>query len=131
MNTKKIHGLLLILAFLLTSCSGQILKNKLIGQWAMEILTYEENNYLSQVYTNVFIFDENNEISIPETFHFKKDKNATWKVLNDKIEISSTNTVFNGTFEVEFINRTNTKPLGLRLKSKKVYIKAYKLLDYN
>jgi hypothetical protein len=131
MNKEKIYKLTLIFTLLLASCSNQGLKNNLEGQWAMEILTYEENNYISQVYTNVLIFDKNNKISIPETFHFEKDNNATWKVLNDKIKISTSNTVFNGTYEVEFISRTKTKPLGFRLKSTKAYIKAYKLLDFN
>ncbi|MFI1745947.1 hypothetical protein [Thalassobellus sediminis] len=117
----------------LISCSNNSLKNEIEGQWAIKEITYSGKSYKDQMYTNALIFRENNEISIPETFHFKKDKNATWKVLENKnsITINTSTTVFDDTFDVEFINRTENDPLGIILKSDTIYIKAYKLLDFH
>ena len=117
----------------LTSCSNLTLENQVRGQWAIKEITYSGKSYKDQMYSNVLIFSENNEVSIPETFHFKKDKNATWKSLENKksIVINTSTTVFDDTFEVEFIDRTENDPLGIILKSDTIYIKAFKLLDFH
>lgn len=103
------------------------------GQWAIKEITYSGKSYKDQLYINTLIFKEDNRIFIPETFHFKIDKNATWKTLGNEnsIVIKTLTTVFNDTFNVEFINRTKTEPLGIILKSENIYIKAYKLLDFH
>ncbi len=116
----------------LVSCSKNDFKSKVEGQWAIEEISFSGKNYKDQLYSNVLIFKEQNQVSIPETFHFKKDGNANWRVLenNKGILINTSATVFNDTFDVKFINRTDTKPLGMILKSDKIYIKAFKLLDF-
>jgi hypothetical protein len=133
MKLNKIYKLTFFLIITLTSCSSNSLKNEIEGQWAIKEITYSGKSYKDQMYTNALIFRENNEVSIPETFHFKKDKNATWKVLENKnsITINTSTTVFDDTFDVEFINRTENDPLGIILKSDTIYIKAYKLLDFH
>jgi hypothetical protein len=109
------------------------LENQIKGQWAIKEITYSGKSYKDQMFSNVLIFKDNNQVSIPETFHFKKDKNATWKSIENKksIVINTSATVFEGTFDVEFIDRTENDPLGIILKSDTIYIKAYKLLDFH
>ena len=133
MKLNMIYKLTFILLITLTSCSENGFKNEIEGQWAIKEITYSGKSYKDQMYSNALIFDKNNRISIPETFHFKKDRNATWTALENKksIVIKTSTTVFNDTFNVEFINRTENDPLGIILKSDKIYIKAHKLLDFH
>ncbi len=132
MRLNKFYNLIFALIFILSSCSYSNINNEIQGQWAIEELTINGKSYIDQMYSNVLIFKENNRISIPETFHFKKDKNATWKTNKgeDSITIKTYTTVFNDTFNVKFISRTGNDPLGIILKSDNIYIKANKLLDF-
>ena len=133
MNLKNTCKLTLILILFMTSCSNMSLENQIKGQWAIEEITYSGKSYKDQMFSNVLIFKENNQVSIPETIHFKKDNSANWKTVENKksIVINTSTTVFADNFDVEFIDRTENDPLGIILKSDMIYIKAYKLLDFH
>jgi hypothetical protein len=138
---KKISSLFFWSILLMQSTSCDINKNiihkRLLGQWAIEEIKYETKSYKDQMYSNVLIFKEENKLLIPETFHFKKDKTASWTLKrkeNNEIEvnINTSNTVFNGVFSVRFIEDKKRKLRGIVLESDIIYVKAYKLLqDYS
>ncbi len=120
------------------SCNNEknTVYNKLKGQWAIEELKYLNKNYKNNLYSNVLIFEDNNEVSIPESVHFKKDLSSSWslKEMNNQIllNINSTNIVFNATFNINFIEDKERKLRGIILKSDTIYLKAFKLLqNYN
>ncbi len=125
---------ILTLAILLVaySCSlnKESLTKKIIGKWAIEKIEYNHKDYKSYLYSNVLIFDESYSVSIPETVHFIEDKNSSWKILNNKkLVITTSNLAFKDTFDINFINRNEDKPIGLEIKSDSIYIQAFNLFD--
>lgn len=127
----------LFLLFILFSCGSkkELIYKRLIGQWAIEEIKYMGKSYKDQMYSNAFALREKNEISIPETFHFKLDREAKWELIEDKlnkdffVKIETSNTVFNDTFRVRFIEDREKMLRGVELKSEIIYIKAFKLLQ--
>ncbi len=127
---SKILTLSTCILFITCSLNRKSIKNELIGRWAIEKIEFNKKDYKSYLYSNVLIFRENTEISIPETVHFIEDLNSKWK-LNNKNEliIESSNLAFKDTFIIKIIDRTKTKPKGIELKSDSIFIKAYDLFD--
>ena len=130
---KKLFYLILVLSFLSCKSKKELTYKRLVGKWAIEEITYLDKSYKDQLYINAIILKENNNISVPETVHFVKDKNATWKLIergNDfLIQINTNNTVFNDTFDVKFISDKERSLRGVILKSDTIFIKAFKLLQ--
>lgn len=128
----KFRLLSLLILLLLDSCSlsKKSLTDKIVGKWAIEKIQFDNEDYKSYLYSNVLIFKENADVSIPETVHFIKDPSSTWKILdNNKLVIESSNLAFKDTFNITFTKRNKDKPRGMELKSDSIYITAYNLFD--
>ena len=125
---------LLLYSLLFNSCQNNedIILNKLKGDWSIEQISYDNNNYLNNLYTNVFFLEDHNSVTLPQTFD-SEEENAIWNISkkgnNIIVEIKSKNQIFNSKFEVKFIKNYDKKLLGIELKSHKTRIVAYKFLQ--
>lgn len=129
----RIKSLLLFVTFMYFASCGtknESLENTIIGLWAIEKIEFNHKDYKNYLYSNVLVFRENSEISIPESVHFIKDLNSNWK-FNDKkkLIIETSNLAFKDTFNVKIIERTELKPIGIELKSDSIYIQAFNIFD--
>ncbi len=126
--------LFLLFIFLFNSCQNNedTVAKKLTGDWAIEQMSYEGNNYLNNLYANTLFLEKNNSITLPQTFD-SEEENAFWNISKngDKIvlEIKSGNHIFKGKYDVKFIKNNHKKLLGVELKSDKTHIIAYKFLQ--
>ena len=129
-NMKYIY--LLIFAFFI-SCNpySKTIDEKLNGSWAIEEMKYQNLNYKDSLLINTLFFEDNNFISLPDTFGYEKE-NVKYELENGNkifITINSKNSIYNERFEVKFIKNEQKKLLGIDLISKNTSIKAYKFLQ--
>ena len=132
----KIQIYIIFLSLLFLGCTESKKSNcsKLKGKWAIENIKFNNEEYKDYLLSNVIIFKENNEISIPETVHFIKDYKSYWicKFKDDDknhIRINSSNLAFKGNFSIRFFDNEQEKLKGVILESDSIYIRAYKLLQ--
>jgi hypothetical protein len=109
---------------------------KLIGQWAIHDMSYNGKNCKDDLLINYLIFQKKGFL-IPEIYNYSaEDENDDneWELKFDNqnranLSLKCHNKVFEGTYEIVFFKDYKAKLLGIKLRSKKTSIIAYKWLQ--
>ena len=109
--------------------SKEIFRKKIEGLWAIDSIYYNGENFKDSLYLNTLSF-EKELVRIPKIEGYDYLNSAAFylETTNNtkKLIIRSKNHFFNGVYEVSFIKNEERKLLGMKLKSSKMTIIAYK-----
>jgi len=124
---------LCLLCLLFISCENDLkeyLENKI---WAIESITYENENIRDLFVGNTFSFEkEKCRVPFMHNGMEKGDQYGKWSIdKKNKINISSKNDIFNGIFEICFALDSKDKVVLLYMNSEKVSIVAHTSFQSN
>lgn len=127
-----------VFLILLFSCKMSVnqdnLKKKIDGMWDIYEMNYNHLDYKQELLINAFtVYSKDNKITIPETTNYENeifDNASKWDIVGkDSLVINSLNVAFNGRYKINFFKDYDRKLLGMELKSKNTYIKAFKVMQ--
>lgn len=126
---------ILLLCFLFFLSCNETFCKKIGGTWSINEIRVNGKDFKPYLYINTFGFHCNN---MTAWFHaspyFDEDKYAKFEIINEngtinKIKIKSKIKIFNDCFTTILNKNDKTFQYHLILKSEKVYISAYKIID--
>ncbi|WP_024771852.1 hypothetical protein [Aquimarina macrocephali] len=130
--------IILLITFTLSSCKNEedLIFQKIIGQWAIQEITYKDENVKDYLIVNFMTFDKE-YFTIPEIGKHKAENeydkpqwNLNIKASNKKIiTLDCKNPIFKGRYELKFYKNSEKQLLSISLKSKNTYIIANKFFQ--
>lgn len=129
---KKI--ILLSILFLLISCnSKKSIENYLTSnnKWIIDKMNYKKQDLEPLLIFDFISFNNNGECSIPtvrleEGLMKKEDRVASWSLDGNLLTMKSVKEYMNGKFRVCFGKDTEQRRVFMVIKSKDLYLKAYR-----
>jgi hypothetical protein len=123
-----------ILVFLLIFCSCSNLNNrtesKLLGLWQLNSFKKDNLNYTDSLFINTLIFKKGKlglYVVLPKTEnHESEDAYVRLNESKELLSIESVNPNFRGVYKIIFFKNEYNKLLGVKLKSDKNELIAYK-----
>ncbi len=132
------YSIILLITFTLSSCQNEedLIFQKIIGQWAIQEITYKDENIKEYLIVNFMTFDKE-YFTIPEIGKHKAENeydkpqwNLNIKASNKKIIIlDCKNPIFKGRYELKFYKNPEKQLLSISLKSKNTHIIANKFFQ--
>jgi hypothetical protein len=121
-----------LLVFISCQTKQELVLKKLQGDWAIDEISYKNQNYKERLYMNTLFIEKNGIISFPDTFDFEEESTIfDCNLVNNQVFliIKCKNEVFSGVYNVKFIKYEEKKLLGIELISNNTKIVAYKFLQ--
>lgn len=121
-----------LLVFISCQTKQELVLKKLQGDWAIDEISYKNQNYKERLYMNTLFIEKNGIISFPDTFDFEEEGTIfDCNLVNNQVFliIKCKNEVFSGVYNVKFIKNEEKKLLGIELISNNTKIIAYKFLQ--
>lgn len=124
--------LTVFLSIIFISCENENPRD-LCGVWTIDKMTLNNKPFKKFLLVNTISFScEENTAFLHASLYYKQDSKARWKIkkINGdyNLEIDSSIDLFNDNFKVK-IERVSNGQLHLFLKSPKLYISAFKIIE--
>lgn len=126
---------LILILFFLFSCEANDCKD-ISGVWAIKEMKVNNKDFKSYLDVNTFGFNcENSSGWFQGSYFFERDPNIKWVLIKgkndeiDSIRIESKIKIYNDIFKINLYQDKETGQNKIELKSKQVYILAYKIIE--